>query len=497
MSREIEELEKSKKHLSLLREEYVKLQNKYCELEKKFNLLNASKGVIDDNNFVSRLMRTVANLFDKELYCDLIIKLNGSSIKAHKFVLSSRSDNWDANHLQHISELDLTDIESDVGIHVIKWVYTDSIDFDNKNEEFILEVMRIAKRFVLNNLVEVCEKALMSFVNVLNCVKFYQTADEIGAINLKNHCSELVSNHWNDFTSNDFVHMSAPLLFQMFKSKTEYPLHTAIRIKREDVLFLYLIEFDSQLVIKLNEIDTLGDLPLDLALKTKQEDIAKTLVSHKANVSATDNKGRTLLHRAIERDDEFSAQFLIKNNASINVADSLGDVPLHLCADKVDSEGMARIAKLLLESGADPNLQDLNGNSGDLTFSRFHVILNDKFCSKYCYFHSALHRSIISMNKLVFSILLGHPKISLELRNKNHETSFAIALNKLNENQFFATELVKRGSSLDAINPETSDSLLHICARNGNENAGLFLTTNGAQIFPNNRGETALHIGIY
>jgi hypothetical protein len=318
MSREIEELEKSKKHLSLLREEYVKLQNKYCELEKKFNLLNASKGVIDDNNFVSRLMRTVANLFDKELYCDLIIKLNGSSIKAHKFVLSSRSDNWDVNHLQHISELDLTDIESDVGIHVIKWVYTDSIDFDNKNEEFILEVMRISKRFVLNNLVEVCENALMSFVNVFNCVKFYQTADEIGAINLKNHCSELVSNHWNDFTSNDFVHMSAPLLFQMFKSKTEYPLHTAIRIKREDVLFLYLIEFDSQLVIKLNEIDRLGDLPLDLALKTKQEDIAKTLVSHKANVSATDNKGRTLLHRAIERDDEFSAEFLIKNNASIN-----------------------------------------------------------------------------------------------------------------------------------------------------------------------------------
>ena len=50
----------------------------------------------------------------------------------------------------------------------------------------------------------------------------------------------------NDFTSEDFVSMPAPLLYKMFKAKTDYPLHTAIRAKREDVVFLYLIEYDSQ-----------------------------------------------------------------------------------------------------------------------------------------------------------------------------------------------------------------------------------------------------------
>ena len=40
--------------------------------------------------------------------------------------------------------------------------------------------------------------------------------------------------------------MPAPLLYSMFKTKTEYPLHTAIRAKREDVVFLYLMEFDAQ-----------------------------------------------------------------------------------------------------------------------------------------------------------------------------------------------------------------------------------------------------------
>lgn len=51
-----------------------------------------------------------------------------------------------------------------------------------------------------NNLLSVvcsrCEKALMASVNVKNCVKFYTTADEIGAQTLKEHCSSLISAHW-------------------------------------------------------------------------------------------------------------------------------------------------------------------------------------------------------------------------------------------------------------------------------------------------------------
>ena len=143
-----------------------------------------------------------------------------------------------------------------------------------------------------------------------------------------------------------------------------------------------------------------------------------------------------------------------------------------MCADKVNSDGMAKTVQLLLDAGADPNLQDIYGNS-------------------------ALHRSVMALNKPVFEVLLEQPKLSVDLRNKNHVTSFAIALDKLSQDESFAKELVKRGSSLDSINPETSDSLLHTCARNSNEKAGLFLVASGAKInLTNNRGESALHIGI-
>lgn len=52
---------------------------------------------------------------------------------------------------------------------------------------------------------------------------------------------------------------------------------------------------------KLNEVDNRGDLPLDLALSTKQESIAMTLVNHKVDVNRRDNAGKCLLHKAIKR----------------------------------------------------------------------------------------------------------------------------------------------------------------------------------------------------
>ena len=64
------ELQKAQNHLSLLRQEYVKLQNKYVDLEQKYNLLvvESGGGEFEKNSFVGRLLNSVAELYDKELY---------------------------------------------------------------------------------------------------------------------------------------------------------------------------------------------------------------------------------------------------------------------------------------------------------------------------------------------------------------------------------------------------------------------------------------------
>lgn len=45
--------------------------------------------------------------------------------------------------------------------------------------------------------------------------------------------------------------MPAPLLYQMFKSKSNFPLHRAIKAHREDVVFLCIVEFSSQVCLLL------------------------------------------------------------------------------------------------------------------------------------------------------------------------------------------------------------------------------------------------------
>lgn len=71
-----------------------------------------------------------------------------------------------------------------------------------------------------------------------------------------------------------------------------------------DVLFTCIIDMDLllfQLGRKLNEVDSKGDLPLDIALRKKMTSITRALTEHCVNLDAKDNKGYTLLHRAVQR----------------------------------------------------------------------------------------------------------------------------------------------------------------------------------------------------
>lgn len=61
------ETTKLQQHLDLLREEYVKLQQRYKSLEQNYNILNSTTK-LDQNSFVFRLLKIVAELFNRELY---------------------------------------------------------------------------------------------------------------------------------------------------------------------------------------------------------------------------------------------------------------------------------------------------------------------------------------------------------------------------------------------------------------------------------------------
>lgn len=227
------------RHLALLKEEYTKLHEKYVDAETKYSAL-AAQGCTEGGSFAARLLLLVKTLYQTKAYSDVTIVLAKCEVSAHKFVLSARSELWGEGVLRDKSVLDWGDVDEEVAENVIVWMYLDKIDL--RSEEVALKIIRKAFEFRLCGLVEICERFLINEVTVRNCVKFYSVAEEINANNLRDYCSDLICMHWDDLNTSDFEHMSAPLLYKMLKDKTQLPLHSAVRLQRDDVVYLCLLE---------------------------------------------------------------------------------------------------------------------------------------------------------------------------------------------------------------------------------------------------------------
>lgn len=196
-----DEIVKLQQRLSLLREEYVKLQ-KHCEdIEKDRVRLRAQvqAGLDQDQdageNFVFNILKSVAAMYQCSDYSDMQVILDGNeSIPAHKFVMNSRrAASW---NLDNTDVLDWSHLSKVVGEAILQWIYTDQLSLLDKDDAFKLDLMKASKAFNLSHLLVLCERALIASVDVRNCIKLYTTAEEIGANELKDHCSQLISTHW-------------------------------------------------------------------------------------------------------------------------------------------------------------------------------------------------------------------------------------------------------------------------------------------------------------
>ncbi|XP_023334642.1 rabankyrin-5 [Eurytemora carolleeae] len=465
------EVDKLSQHLSLLRTEYVKLQQKCVMLERENSVLAAENGEQGQDSFISRLLATVSSLYNQPLYSDLTIITPSSNIHAHKFVLSCRSDCWGVSSLSEVESLNWVNLGEDVSLALLRWIYTDQITLSG-GDQFTLTLMAVGSQFKLRALVDSCEQNLVSSVSVSNCISFFATADRINAERLKDHCTQLISANWDKFTYKDFIELSPELVYTMLKKRASFPLHSAIELKREDVVFLYLIEFNSELSIRMNETDDRGRLPLDLALATAQYGIAKSLVEHQVNVNQMNKGGLSVLHLAIVRNDPAACIFLLKNGAQVNLSTQAEtNTPLHLIASSLNPELLEVAREIILRNG-DINLQNKEGET-------------------------ALHIAIQSENTALFCLLLEE-KANLELVTRQGKPPLWFALmmkeEKFEENSY-AQRLVEAGADVNSICSPASDTILHLLAGQAREEACLFLVSSGANVNKiNRRGESVLHL---
>ncbi|KAH8379366.1 hypothetical protein KR009_004439, partial [Drosophila setifemur] len=475
-------VQKLEKHLALLKEEYTKLQRSYTDLERKYNeiVASAANGEFagELTSFISRLSLTVASLYGRSTYSDINIRSQSKIFPAHKFIFHARSEKWQDDVLASTEELDWSDLKEDVVVALLRWMYTDQIDLHH--DRLALDLLKAAHRFGLPALLGLCERALVASVGVRSCVRFYCVAEEVSALTLLEYCSGIISTHWDDLTAQDFEHMSGPLLFKMLKNKTKYPLHAAVRLQREDVVFLCIVENNDALV---NGFSDLGLLPLQMALSAKNVQIAQTLVKNgMANINAFDIEGSPLLIWALRNGDAFSANFLLEKNCQLDLLSRpSSDTALHIICNYGESKNNRDICEEMIEVGKSILLKKPNIN-----------IQNVKG-------ETPLHSAIINNNTEMVDQLLKVPNIDINLRTFDEKSALELSLTLEDPDFKISSTLLSMGADPNTIKSETGDSLLQVFANNGQlgEGAAIFLTDFANLDHINLRGLTALHIAAF
>uniref|UniRef100_A0A7M5XIS4 BTB domain-containing protein n=1 Tax=Clytia hemisphaerica TaxID=252671 RepID=A0A7M5XIS4_9CNID len=154
------EAAKLQKHLNLLRQEYVKLQNKTLDLEQKLAAVSATSGNVSEDTYASQLLKTSNDLHDKETFTDITVSFSGKKVRAHRVILAARSKKWCTGDLADQNEIELEEASVEVGTALMKWVYTDKADI-RTDESFIMDLVRVANRYSLGGLRNRCERIII------------------------------------------------------------------------------------------------------------------------------------------------------------------------------------------------------------------------------------------------------------------------------------------------------------------------------------------------
>lgn len=449
-----------KEQLQLLRDENLILQQRLVDLQKRYDTLQAENHLQNGNefgdSFAEKLINLVHDLCGKDLYrffnfimmhnvnfSDLDILTDGKLIRAHRLVIAART-----NYFGDLS--DKTDIDfqttNDIASTILKWIYSDKLD-EKWGVLFLLEVLKVAHRFELYELTKRftfiqtwdkllfrCEASIITQLEVNNCIKIYQEAEQLKLKRLSTACTQFIAASWDLFEPEHFADLNGEFLFDLLKSHCKHFLHSTIRLKRPDVMKLFLNENPTSSSV--NEMDELENLPLDLALNERLFETAKILCEHGADVNKVDAKGKTFIAKAIETNNVQSCEFLVDNGAKINyVNETTGETLIHTLASSsaVQSE-IEEWSKRNIHL-FDLNARDKNGRT-------------------------ALLLAIVHRNKAIFDLLLEQEQIDVNIVDNEKKSALEVALFDAKDMDM-ASALVNNHGDINSTNAN-GDNMLHV-----------------------------------
>ena len=152
------------------------------------------------------------NFLDSEQYVDVTIISGDKKFKAHKAVLASQSPVFKSMLETEMKEkksstIEISDTDPDVISAMLSYLYTGSAP---NMETMAEELLIIANKYQILELLALCEKKLLSNITVANVVDLLILADMHNAKDLKQACSKYIyrnsmevrrTSQWNELKS--------------------------------------------------------------------------------------------------------------------------------------------------------------------------------------------------------------------------------------------------------------------------------------------------------
>ncbi|KAL4236489.1 hypothetical protein ACF0H5_004875 [Mactra antiquata] len=154
--------------------------------------------------------------------CDITFHVgpNKVEIKAHKFILASRSPVFYAMFCGPLSQngsnvVEITDIEPDIMQSLLRFMYTEDCPI---NEETVLPLLYAAEKYNIKRLDDKCQIFLSEKISIENVCSLLVQAERYNASDLMDKCLKfIVSNCSKILMSDDFCVLSRDTLQQILQ----------------------------------------------------------------------------------------------------------------------------------------------------------------------------------------------------------------------------------------------------------------------------------------